>query len=201
MAQTLAEAKKTLAQYAALAWQRGLAYGSGGNISQRWQEGLLISRSGASLRALGEADILRVDKDCLALDAAAGCRPSIETAFHAAIYQARPEINAILHTHSTYATLFAVLGRRLPLPTLPARLLLGQVSLVPPAEPGSSRLCALISQTLAGAGEHCPALLLAGHGAVAMGPDLEAAYNTAELIEDTARTAWLLEQAGCQVKE
>jgi len=190
------EARRLLIFYAGLAWRRGLCCGSGGNISLRWQEGLLVSRSGVSLRAMGPEDILYVAADGSAPAAPPGCRPSVETAFHAAIYQARPGLNAVLHTHSTYATLFAAAGREIPLRTAPARQLLKSTPLVPYAEPGSPQLCAFIEDTLAAAPPDMVALLLAGHGAVALGADPEAAFNTAELLEESARIAWLLEQAG-----
>lgn len=187
---TLKEARSELAEYAALTFQRGLTFGSGGNISMRWQEGLLISASGASLRELAPEQILFVSPG--APPPESGPRPSIETAFHAAIYAARPDINAVLHVHSRYATLYAIKGRPIPLHAAADKILLGPIPLIAAAEPGSPQLVRLIEKQLA-EDKECKALLLTGHGAIAMGEDMEAAFNIADMLEEAAYRGWLLE--------
>lgn len=115
---------------------------------------------------------------------------SSEWALHAAVYTARSDVNAILHTHSPFATAWACLGR-------PLDLLLEEASyygmsdvaeVVEHVPAGSFRLAARTTESLGGRS----AVLLARHGAVAAANNLDTAVDVARSLEHQAHVAWLL---------
>ena len=120
----------------------------------------------------------------------AGRRPSSEAALHAAVYRARPDVGAIVHTHSPYATARACEAGAWPL-VLEEAAYYGMgdlVAIVPAAPAGSRRLAELTVARLGGGA----AVLLARHGAVTVGADLASAVDVARSLEHQARVAWLL---------
>ncbi|MDA8218535.1 MAG: class II aldolase/adducin family protein, partial [Dehalococcoidales bacterium] len=117
-------------------------------------------------------------------------KPSKERYFHAAIYRLRPDINALCHLHPPYATAWSVRCADLPLVTITAQAILGRVPCVPTASSGSQELRNYIAKAV----EETPgmkALLMCQHGMVSLGVDLVNAYNLADLLEDSARAAYL----------
>lgn len=118
------------------------------------------------------------------LAASKGHRPSSETPMHLAIYRARADVRAIVHTHAPAATAFAVTDVRLDESLLPEVLVdLGPVALVPYARGGGEDLPLAMAPYLA---DH-DAFLLANHGAVTVGHALEEAYFRMERLELFAR--------------
>ncbi len=109
--------------------------------------------------------------------------PSSEWRLHLAVYQARPDVRAVIHTHSLYASAVAVSGRELP-PFLEEAVLLlgGAVQVAPYAPTGTA---ALAANTVAALGNR-RAVLLANHGAVGVGADLREALDACEVLEKTA---------------
>ena len=192
------ELKQQIIDIGRLGYDRGLMVGTGGNISCRCEEGMLITRSGGSLGNTKPEDILLVDHQGQLLTTDTDFRPSvfrpsIETRFHLAIYQTRPDVNCVYHTHSTYCSYWALRDQELPLVSSVSRLLLGRMPLAAYAEPGTEELVKNILLAL----EEEPqakGLLLAGHGAVALHTSVEQAFYIAELMEQTAQLAYLLEQ-------
>lgn len=185
--------KQEIIEFGRLGYERGLQAATGGNISCRFREGMLITRSGVSLRAMQERDILLVDGEGKLLEEADGRRPSIETGFHLTIYQARPDIDCVYHSHSTYCSYWALREQSLPRVTSVSRVLLSPIPLAAYAEPGTKELVCNIRQALAEQPD-AKGLLLAGHGAVALGNGVEEAFYTAELMEQTGQLAWMLEK-------
>jgi len=90
---------------------RELNRGSSGNLSHRCGEGLLITPTGMGAGEIEPADLVWLDFDGTRRGRLA---PSSEWHFHAALYRARPELNAVVHTHATHATALACLRRELP---------------------------------------------------------------------------------------
>jgi L-fuculose-phosphate aldolase len=165
----------------------GLIRARSGNLSTRLGEGLLITAAGARLGALAPADVIVVDR--------LGERPShasSETATHAAVYAARPDVGAVVHTHSPYATAWSTLGVPLEL-TLEEAGYYRMGDIVPVAAhapAGSAELATGSARALGGAA----AVLLERHGALTVGADLDAALDIAESLEHQAQVAWLLRQ-------
>ena len=89
----------------------GINQGKAGNVSARFDDGYLVTPSGLAYDETSPADIVRMDFTGIA---AGTCRPSSEWRFHQDIYVARPEVNAVVHTHSPYATTLACMGLEVP---------------------------------------------------------------------------------------
>ncbi len=171
-------------------YERGLSPGSSGNLSTRLEDGLLVTPTGSCLGRLGPEQISRVDGDGRHLD---GDKPSKETFLHLAMYQERPEAGAVVHLHSTHAVALACLAELDPADALPPitayRVMkVGRLPLVPYHRPGDRALAGAVA---ARARDH-RAVLLANHGPVVAGRDLDAAVAAAEELEETARLFFLL---------
>jgi L-fuculose-phosphate aldolase len=163
---------------------RGLLSLTAGNVSVRVEDELMaITPTGIPYDEIGPEDIVVCDLDGCVVDGHR--RPSSELPFHSAVLRARPDIGAVVHTHSPYATTIAVLGLTIPaIHYVIASLDLTRVPLVPYSTYGSA---ALADGIVAALGEGGKAALLANHGALALGSDLAEAARAAELLEFLAR--------------
>jgi len=170
--------------------ERGFVVGTVGNASVRTRAGLLITPSRRDYAAMRESDLIEVDGRGRVL--AGAHRPSRELWLHLAVYAARPDVDAIVHTHSPHATAWSFLGEPLAPPTEEMTYYeIGQVGVAPPAPAGSPELAAAVAGSLGDAG----AVLLHGHGVVAVGIDVASAVTVAEAVEHQAHVAWLLRGA------
>lgn len=160
----------------------GLTIATWGNISLRSGESVFITPSGMDYAALLPEDITEVAlADGRVLSG--GRRPSTETALHLAVYAARPEAGAIVHTHAVESTAFAVTGRTVPVVTdEAAQVLRGEVRTAEYALPGTAELAANCVSAL---GESSMACLLRAHGAVCLGEILQRALLCARVLEQT----------------
>lgn len=160
----------------------GLSPGRSGNISVRWEEGMLITASGVAPEAMtASADIVFVDREGRPEPDAK--LPSSEWHFHQAIYKARPEIGSIVHCHSRFATALACLHRSIPaFHYMVAKAGGADIPLAPYATYGTPELAAAACASLA----ERNACLLANHGQIAVGETLVAAVELAEEVETLA---------------
>jgi len=166
----------------------GLVRAQSGNLSVRADHGFVVTTAGARLDALGTSDVVLLDGSLAAVR-----RASSELALHLAIYDARPDVRAVIHTHSPYATAWSCVAEELVL-TLDEADYYGMARRVPVAEhaaPGSRELADRASGAL-GSGS---AVLLRRHGAVVVGSDLPSALCVAESLEHQAHVAWLLRRS------
>jgi L-fuculose-phosphate aldolase len=116
------------------------------------------------------------------------CKPSSELALHRAVYAARPETGAVVHTHSPYATTLAVLRRPIPaVHYVISRLGTSEVPVVDYATYGTEELA---QNAFAGLSGTTKALLLANHGTLSLGSDLDEAALNARVLEILAATYW-----------
>lgn len=172
--------------------ETGLTAGSGGNISvlSPDRHRVAITPSGVTYDLIRPEDILVLDRSGTILEGEMS--PSSETGFHLALYDLRDDIQAVVHTHSPYATTFACLGREIP----SAHYLVGfcgrSVPVAPYATYGTPELAENITRTIGS----CNAVLLANHGLVAVGTDVIRAFHTAEAIELAARICYQAECIG-----
>jgi L-ribulose-5-phosphate 4-epimerase len=170
------------------ALEMGMQVSSGGNLSMRLQEDLfLIKPSGISLYDLEAQDLL-------VTDAAGGTvqgsgKPTKEIGTHLSVYRVRGDVGGIVHYHPPYATAYAVCGKTVPNMTVHARRILGTVPVIPPGAEGSETLASSVQGIFSD--PSVKAALLAGHGILATGPDLRQAQNLAELLEESAKIAYL----------
>jgi ribulose-5-phosphate 4-epimerase/fuculose-1-phosphate aldolase len=195
MSQWLKEKETVLAAARQMA-AKGLTVGTAGNVSLRLpsrtgRELLAITPSSRYYDEITAADIQIIDFKAQPVEGT--LPPSIEANLHIGIYRARPDVNAVMHTHSVYASAVAVAGREIP-PILDDQVafLGGGIKLAGHAPTGSR---AQVENVLAALGERS-AVLLPNHGAVATGRTLRDAFTAGELIEKTARIYLLALEAG-----
>lgn len=187
------ELREQLVGYARQLLTSGLVKGTSGNASARpsgsgW---CLVTPSGVDYLTMRPDDLVKVDLE--GQPVAASLKPSVDTPVHVAVYRARSDVGALIHTHSPYAAAFSTLYREVPpLITESAGYLGGGVRVldyVPPAMPDTGEVVA------AGLGRD-RAVLLPNHGVVAVGEDLRGCYGAAHQVEESAHIAFLALQLG-----
>jgi L-ribulose-5-phosphate 4-epimerase len=186
----ISEYKKELAQFSRLSYDRGLVAARGGNLSIRipGTERVLITPSGISLRDITPDIIIEVDIHGNLSKGKKNLKPSKETPFHTSIYRLRNDVMAIAHIHPPFATALSLKDKPFPILTAPGMVNLVKVPLVEFAFMGTKELCDFVSEAVK-QNMDVKALLLKGHGIIAMGPDLASAYYIADLVEDCAKVA------------
>lgn len=183
----LAGLRKSVRDAAVHMVQSGLSRGTSGNLSALDPETNLvaITPSGVPYSRLTPQDIVVVN---LEGDLVEGkYQPSSETPMHTSIYRIRKEVLAVVHTHSLYATGFAVVGRELPELTVPMALY-GSVPVVPFCLPGS---CKLADEVVASLGQDGNAVLLQNHGVLCIGSCVEKTLEHALYIEEAAQVGFI----------
>ena len=175
-------AKREIIETACAMLAKGLVQGTGGNFSVRCARGMIITPSGMDYASLLPEDITEVSLSGGRV-LSGERRPSTETALHLAVYAARDDVNAIVHTHAAESTAFAVTGRTVPVITdEAAQVLRGAVRTAEYALPGARELAERSVEAL---GAEAMACLLRSHGAVCLGPDLKKALACALVLEQT----------------
>lgn len=165
-----------------------------GNISFRDKETNLIylTPSGMDYSTIVEDDVIVCDLDGKIIEGKR--KPTIEMGLHLAIYKARPEINAVIHTHPIYSTVISCIGEDMPLIIdEAAQTLGGTVRTAPYALPGSQELADNCVKTL---GAETNACLLMSHGAVCVGGTMDAAFKVSTVLEVTAQIYCLIKSTG-----
>ena len=174
----------------------GLASGSFGNVSaaDRAHNLLAITPSGVLYDSMKPEDICLLQLDGSAAEGVRNrYKPSSELPMHCAIYAARPDCSAIMHTHSAYCTAYASSGRQLgPVISEMGMIAPGSVPLVQYHQPGSEALADAAAEAL----KNASGCLLANHGAVTVSDTMDRAYMLAQILEDGARAACLAKQIG-----
>jgi len=183
--------REDIAAFGELLTGLGLAHGATGNISVRLDEGVLVTPTNSRLGRLDPARIARLDRDGRHVG---GDPPSKEAFLHQCVYEMRPDAQAIVHLHSTHSvaiSCLAGLNEDDVLPPLTAYYVMrvGKLPLVPYFPPGDTRLAAAVRQVAA---DHA-AVLLANHGPVVAGKNLDAAVGAIEELEATAKLFLLLQ--------
>ena len=165
----------------------GLVAGTSGNVSARDGNRIEITPSGLSYDEMTEADLVTLAPDGSVM---AGKRePSSERRVHLAVYAARPDARAIVHTHSVHATAWSFLGEPLDTGTEELEHAAGGAVRTTPYSPtGSDEIAAGCVAALVDR----RAVLLGRHGVVAVGSSPAAALVTCQAVERQAQIAWLL---------
>ena len=171
-------------------FDRGLTGGSTGNISARTPDGgLLVSPTGTSFGRLDPGRLSRFDPAGRLID---GDPPTKEMPLHAAFYDTRASAGAVVHLHSCHSVALSMMpevdaDNFLPALTPYAVMKLGKVKLLPFFLPGDPAM----GDAVRGLAGKRSAVMLANHGPVVAGKDVEAACNAIEELEDTARLAMM----------
>lgn len=164
----------------------GLVVGASGNVSRRTGDAnAAITRHGIPKGDCTPADVLVVDLDGEVVDGDPEFRPSVETAIHLGLLRARPDFGAVLHCHALHASMFAVARR--PIPSLIDEFAVEIGTEVPVAEYGISGTDDLGANVVAAMGEYGRAALMANHGLVVGGRDLDHAVELSIGIDRTAQ--------------
>ena len=170
----------------------GLVPNKSGNVSRRSSGGFLITPAGVPYRELTPGQIVASNPG--GEPEQGGARPSSEWRMHAAIYAQRPDVSAIVHTHSPHATALACAGRGIPPFHYMIALAGGDICCMPYATFGTPELADNAVRGLAGR----RATLLANHGVMAVGASLREAHSVAVEVENLAGQYLALLAAGLQ---
>ncbi|MGI6190279.1 MAG: class II aldolase/adducin family protein [Eubacterium sp.] len=178
------ECREMLVVYGQRLLASGLVQGTWGNLSVRLNdEEMLVTPSGLDYERLQPEDMVVVSIKNLKYDRF-GNKPTSERGLHAGIYRRRPDAGAVIHTHSTYCSVFA--AAKMPLevenPVLAEEV--GSIIRVADyARPGTNALSRNTIRAL-GSGKGC---IMAHHGMICCGVDLKQAFHTCSAIEEAAR--------------
>lgn len=181
----LARLRQQVVQVGLEALSRGVVHGTAGNMSLRDAEsGLVaISPSGMPYETVGAADVVVVDVDGVVVDGAR--KPSSETPLHTMVYRHHPEVGAIVHTHSHYATVVSCIRDALPPVLTEVCLTVGPR--VPVTRYGLTGTPDLGESVIEVMEPGTKAVLLKNHGLVCVGTDFAEALAVAEIVEEAAK--------------
>ncbi|MFZ7942067.1 L-ribulose-5-phosphate 4-epimerase [Neobacillus sp. 19] len=177
--QLVCKANKALKEYNLVKW-------TSGNVSYRDRESnrVIIKPSGVHFDALNPEDMVVVDLDGNVIEGK--LKPSVDTASHLYVYRQRDDIHCIVHTHSPFATSFAIRGLDIPsYTTTAANIFKDNVPCSDFAAIGEEEVGKQIVDHI---GES-PAVLLRSHGVFTVGKDIEYALKAAVILEETAEYA------------
>ena len=185
------EEKKLVLTTARKMAERGLVVGTSGNVSLRLlpengRELLAITPTSRYYNLLEPDDIQIIDFEAEPVEG--DLPPSVETMLHIGIYQKRKNVNAVIHTHSVYASALAVAHLEIP-PILEDQVVVmgSEIKVAGYAASGSEEQVNNVLEAL----EDCNAAILANHGAIGVGRDLREAFTVCEMLEKTARIYYL----------
>jgi 3-dehydro-4-phosphotetronate decarboxylase len=172
-------------------YRRGLSPGSSGNISVRLEDGWLLTPTNSCLGDLDPAGLSKLDWNG---NLVSGAKPSKEYFLHLAMYQKRQQSGAIVHLHSSHAAAISCLDGLNPDSCIPPItpyfvMRVGKLPLIPYFRPGDKALATEIAKH---ADKHA-AVLLANHGPVVSGNDLDSAMYAIEELEETSKLMLLLQ--------
>ena len=179
-------------------FDRGLTGGSTGNISARTEDGgLLVSPTGTSFGRLDPARLSRFNADGVQIH---GDAPTKEMPLHSAFYDTRSTAGAVVHLHSCHSVSLSMMpdvdaDNFLPPVTPYGIMKLGKVKLLPFFLPGDPAM----GEAVRGLAGKRSAVMLANHGPVVAGKDVEAACNAVEELEDSARLAMMVRGANARM--
>ena len=179
--------KKNIAEIISVSneiYDKGLVSGKAGNISARFGEVIAITPTLKSLSNLDEKDIVLINMNG---DILTKGKPSSEVNMHLEIYKKRPDVNAIVHTHSPYATGFAFSDKKLKRLEGFGAIKNPYLSYIEYEKPGTNELAKSASEGLADE----DVLILKNHGVICVSNELKEAMLLAVFVEETAKTQFV----------
>lgn len=192
MAQNIYSLRRDIVEAGRRIYNKGFVASNDGNISARLDDNrVMITPTGVSKGFMKPEDMVIVDMEGKVLNG--DKRPSSEVFMHLQIYEDRPDVNSVCHSHPPYATGFAVAGLALDQCVLPEVIIvLGDVPLVEYGTPGTEDFYKPVRKYLK---DH-DAFLLANHGTLTIGTDVFNAYYKTETLEHFAKIAFIAKQLG-----
>lgn len=179
------KARAALIRCSTALWERGLVTGSSGNTSARLDDGtILITPTRKALGLLEKDDLVRIDARGNVLSSG---KPSSEWRLHVAAYEAREDVETVIHTHPTFCVVWAGEGRLFPRETVASTESLAAMAFVPFHPTGTQELADATREALR---DGTPLALLARHGLVAVARCTDEAYVQTDLAEECAKVAY-----------
>lgn len=176
--------RQKIVEYGKKLVAEGLVQGTWGNISVRVNKKyMLVTPSGIDYDKLVPTDIIKVDINKLTYEPNGTLKPTSEKALHANIYKLRNDVWAVIHTHSTYCSVFAACEKGIPVPEDMEDEYTDYIRCAPYGTPGSDRL----GKDTALAHGRSWGAIMAHHGMVASGRSLEDAFSHCVIIEKMAK--------------
>ncbi len=190
---TETKSRDEIAKLAKSMYERGLTFGSSGNISVRLDDGWLMTPTGISMAEIDPGRISKLDVNGQHIS---GDKPTKETFLHIAMYEQRASAGAIVHLHSTHSVAVSCMADVDPKNVLPPItayyvMKIGTLPLIPYFPPGDVDLAKAVGEM---ATDH-HAVLLANHGPVVAGKSLRDAVYATEELEETAKLFLMLKGA------
>jgi L-fuculose-phosphate aldolase len=183
--------KHEMVQYCRMIWDRRLTVSSDGNISARVSGGqILITPDFGCFGMIEESDIVKVDFFGNVLEGEV--HPSSEFRMHVEVYKRRKDVNAVVHTHSPYATAFTTTDAELEPMLCDFAVFGGSIPKTTYAPPHTAELAYAISRLV----ENHNAILLRNHGALVVGSSIKEAFLNAERLEFIAKVSAIARQIG-----
>jgi L-fuculose-phosphate aldolase len=181
---TINHLTREICEIAHYLYSKGLTPGKSGNISARFQDTIAITPSGVSLGHVTEDEIvlLNMRGDVLA----GGNNPSSELNLHLEVYKNK-DVQGIVHTHSSYATGFAMSGKKIERLEGFGERTKPFLKMVKYAQPGTMELAQMVGEGL----KEEDVIILENHGVVATGENLKEASLLAEFVEETAKIQFI----------
>lgn len=168
-----------------------------GNVSAKYGERIFITPSQVSKEEMTADMLIEVDGQGNIVCQPEGYAPSSEMKMHLEVYRLRPDVKAVVHNHSLYATAFAMNHMPIVSDSLTEmNITFGEVPVVPYGTPGTERIYSEFKNYIG----NRFALLLANHGVLTFGSSLELAYSYAEAVEKIAQTISIARGLGQEVK-
>ena len=199
MSDALQKAKEEVLWGCRLMVERGYLLGTVGNLSARADGTDLVVITPTSLPydTMTEEDLVVVNLNGEIVSGKH--QPSIECSMHLGVYRARPELRALVHTHSKYATTVSLIKELDIMPAIDTEQSLylgGDINIVPFAFPGSKELAEYVKE---GIGTNA-GLLMANHGALGVGISMKDAVIASDIIERNSEMYLLLKAGGFDYK-
>ena len=177
------KAREELCEIGHRIWQQGLSPGTGGNISTRMENEIIITPTLTGMGFMRPEDLCTLDLDGNVIDCKT--RPSSEYKLHLRVYKRRPDVKAVIHGHPPFASAFAVTGETLNTRIQPETVVfLQEVPFVEYGTPSTDELPNNLDRYLA---KNRKTYLLQNHGVLCIGEDLIWAYNYLETLENLAK--------------
>ncbi|MBU4536257.1 MAG: class II aldolase/adducin family protein [Euryarchaeota archaeon] len=177
-------------------FDRNLVSGKAGNVSARFKnpqkDVVAITPTGVSLSRVSNKNIALVNMKGESLN---NCKPSSELVLHLKIYEARPDIQGIVHTHSPYATGFSFSEKKIKRMEGFGPIINPYLAEISYYNPGSTELAENVSKII----KNEDVIILKNHGVVAVGKNTQEAGALAEFVEEIAKTQFVCHQLGGKI--
>lgn len=189
--------KEELMRYTKRMTERGYLIATSGNVSM-----VVPDEEVFTITPSGKDYLMLEPDDMCVIDYAMGQRegphkPSIETGLHLAVYQTRPDVGAVIHTHQVWASIFALINEPIPALFDETAMYLGcRVEVIPYAISGSTDLAQNVARAL---DNQCNAYIMQNHGVIVLGKDIEEAFRNVEVFERMAQAYYFALTSGREV--